>query len=109
MNRQSSWISILFLLAVMKATGQQFHESDFVRYTTSDGLSHNTVTGIAQDSTGYVWAATSGGLNRYNGSRFTQFHSNSDSNSLVTEELSGLVTLDKYRLAAFSIGVHVID
>jgi putative methionine-R-sulfoxide reductase with GAF domain len=109
MKRQQLVIFLLFLLSGKFLSGQDFHESDFVRYTTDEGLSHNTVSGIAQDSTGYVWAATYAGLNRYNGNRFTQFHSSSDSSSLIAEELSGMTWLDKHRLAVYSIGVHIID
>ncbi|HET6996315.1 MAG TPA: two-component regulator propeller domain-containing protein, partial [Chitinophagaceae bacterium] len=99
----------LLLFGGIKSTAQDFYESDFVRYTTSDGLSHNTVSGIAQDSVGYVWASTSSGLNRYNGSRFVQFHSDNDSSSLVAEELTGLTWIDKNRLAAYSYGLHIVD
>lgn len=100
---------VVLLFRVTSLEAQSFEESDFVRYTTNEGLSHNTVTGVAQDSVGYVWTATGSGIDRYNGSRFIQFHSNSDSSSLISEELTGMVWLDKYRLAAFSYGVHVID
>lgn len=109
MYPQRSLIVALFLFLVVRLDAQDFNESDFVRYTTIEGLSHNTVTGIAQDSVGYVWASTSSGLNRYDGSRFTQFHSSSDSNSVVAEELTGMVWLDKYRLATYSYGIHIID
>src|SRR5258705_6632671 len=108
--RRHRLVIFLFLLRSGNfLAAQDFHESDFVRYTTDDGLSHNTVTSVEQDSTGYIWASTAGGLSRYNGSRFTQFHSNSDSSSLVAEELNGLTWIDKYRLAAFSTGMHIID
>jgi ligand-binding sensor domain-containing protein/putative methionine-R-sulfoxide reductase with GAF domain len=100
---------LLFLFGGIKLAAQDFYESDFVPYTTSDGLSHNTVSGIAQDSVGYVWASTSAGLNRYNGNRFVQFHSNDDSSSLVAEELTGLTWIDKYRFAAYSYGLHIVD
>jgi len=109
MYPQRSLVVALFLFLAIRLGAQDFNESDFVRYTTSDGLSHNTVTGIVQDSVGYVWTATSSGLNRYNGSRFTQFHSNNDSTSLMAEELIGMTWLDKNRLGAFSYGVHIID
>ena len=109
MCRQRVLIVALFFFLAIRTGAQDFNESDFVRYTTNEGLSHNTVTGIAQDSVGYVWTSTSAGINRYDGSRFTQYHSSSDSSSVVTEELTGMVWLDNYRLGAFSYGVHVID
>ena len=102
----------LLLLLVLPASflaAQDLDENNFSRYTVDEGLSHNNVTAIAQDSTGYIWAATSSGLNRYNGSRFTQFHSNSDSLSLPAEDISGLNWLDKHHLAVYTAGLHIID
>ncbi|HEX6180299.1 MAG TPA: two-component regulator propeller domain-containing protein, partial [Chitinophagaceae bacterium] len=84
-------------------------ERNFDRYTTETGLSHNAITGITQDSTGYIWIATSSGLNRFNGTRFVQFRSTDDTLSVAAEELLGLSWLDKSRLAAFTSGLHVVD
>ena len=84
-------------------------EKNFDRYTTETGLSHNAITGITQDSTGYIWIATSSGLNRFNGTRFVQFRSTDDTLSVAAEELIGLSWLDKSRLAAFTSGLHVVD
>jgi putative methionine-R-sulfoxide reductase with GAF domain len=89
--------------------GQEFAENNFDHYTTANGISHNTITGIVQDSTGYVWLSTYGGLSRYNGSRFIQFHSNDDSLSLPSELLSGISWLDRYRLAVYASGLHIVD
>ncbi len=109
MKRQRTFNLLFFVLFVTNVAGQEFHESNFLRYTTADGMSHNTVTGIAQDSTGYVWISTAYGLNRFNGNRFVQFHSNSDSLSLAQEELAGMTWLDDHRLAVFASGIHIID
>ena len=38
-----------------------------------DGLPHNRVLGIAQGADGYLWLATSYGLVRFDGARFTRF------------------------------------
>ena len=92
MNLQRLLILLLLLFPVQHLIGQEFSENNFEHYTKAEGMSHNTVIGLAQDSTGYVWVATSYGLNRYNGSRFVQFHSNSDSLSLGSEELTGMAS-----------------
>ena len=109
MDRKCFSILLLLILSLRHAEGQHFTEDKFDRYTTADGMSHNTVSAIAQDSAGYIWIATSYGLNRFNGSRFVQVHSNSDSLSLPAEDLTGMAWLDKYRLAVFSNGLYMLD
>ena len=47
------------------------HES----WTVKDGLPVNSINGIVQDRTGYIWAATFDGLVRFDGLRFTVFNS----------------------------------
>ena len=106
-------LRILYLLIYcsvgLHTVAQQFPVSAFTRYTTADGLSSNSVTGLAQDSTGYMWIATFLGLNRFDGSRFVQYHSTDDSLSLATEELTDLTWLDNRYLAAFPNGLHIVD
>lgn len=89
---------------------QEIYEHNFFHYNLQQGLSHNLVNGIAQDSTGYIWMATSWGLNRFNGTDFVQFHSGNHHNSLPEEYLTGLVWLNKEKLAAISnSGLHIIN
>src|SRR5436190_4897480 len=89
---------------------QDINENNFTLYTKEQGLSQSNVTSITQDSTGYLWVATSFGLNRFNGSNFVQFHSTKDSLSLPAEFISRLIWLDNRRLAAYTAeGLHIID
>src|ERR1700730_16185944 len=83
----------------------QLNETDFVLYSQHDGLSNNNVTGILQDKLGYLWISTRKGLNRYNGSEFFQFHSDSNSNSLPVEDIAKLQWLGDNRLAAITMGL----
>ncbi|MGB0175913.1 MAG: two-component regulator propeller domain-containing protein, partial [Owenweeksia sp.] len=41
------------------------------RFTTQDGLPHNTITSLCQDKTGFIWVATVNGLCRYDGLDFS--------------------------------------
>ncbi len=50
------------------ATAQQY---SLARYSSSEGLPSNRVLSLAQDSVGYLWVGTDGGLGRYDGSTFT--------------------------------------
>jgi ligand-binding sensor domain-containing protein/signal transduction histidine kinase len=45
----------------------------FKQLTSYDGLSHNSVVAIAEDSYGFLWFATPDGLNRYDGRSFLRF------------------------------------
>lgn len=99
---------LLLYFQVFRLAGQNFAENNFDHYTKADGLSDDNVTGLAQDATGYIWATTSYGLNRFDGSNFIQRHSNDDSLSPASEELPGLAWLDKERLAVYSAGLHII-
>src|SRR5215475_1508636 len=42
-------------------------------YTVSDGLAHNHINRIRQDSRGFLWFATDGGLSRFDGREFIRF------------------------------------
>lgn len=45
----------------------------FTHFTTENGLPSNTVRGLAQDSLGFIWFATDGGLVRFDGQRCSVF------------------------------------
>lgn len=104
------YLMILLFVPAIDLSGQDIYENNFDHYTKTEGMSHNTVTGLAQDSAGYMWISTSFGLNRYNGSRFVQFHSNNDSFSLGSEAITGITWIDKERLAVYgATGVHIVN
>src|SRR5215469_8642554 len=42
-------------------------------YTTADGLARNRVKKIIRDSQGFLWFATSEGISRFDGYRFTNY------------------------------------
>lgn len=59
--------------------------------TTDDGLSHNYVTAIAQDTQGFMWFGTMDGLTRFDGKRCTVFRPREgDSTSLPFRQVNGL-------------------
>ena len=72
----------LLLLCLISAAfagkGQSYY---FENYQSNDGLPHNSITAIVQDRKGFMWIGTKGGLNRFDGVKF--------SNVLIPEERSG--------------------
>ena len=53
-------------------------DSDFYRLSTADGLSSNVVEQIVKDNAGFIWIATSKGLNRYDGYHCVQYNHDPD-------------------------------
>ncbi|HEV8273933.1 MAG TPA: histidine kinase [Chitinophagaceae bacterium] len=103
-------INIILICIGLTSEGQEIDEKNFILYTTKDGLSHNYTSVITQDQYGYIWVATYKGLNRFDGTSFTQFYSDSGINSLPQNLLLKLKWLDKKQLAVptFS-GLHIIN
>lgn len=64
----------------------------FNRINTQNGLSHNKVNCIIQDSRGFIWIGTDDGLNRYDGSYFTIFRNTpGDSTTLSGNIITDLI------------------
>src|SRR5258706_1606329 len=52
------------------------------KLTTKEGLSSNKINDIAQDDNGFLWIATTDGLNRFDGTEVVQYFHNDKTNSL---------------------------
>lgn len=61
------------LLMAFNSSGQSDH-IEFDHYTTKDGLSDGYINSIFQDSKGFMWIATSNGLNRFDGITFKTYY-----------------------------------
>lgn len=71
---------------------QEFDESNFIRYTRLQGLSNNFISGIVQDSQGYIWIGTHKGLNRFDGKYFQSIFKNSSQSPLPDNQIQSLHT-----------------
>ncbi len=82
----------LCLTIPLNNTRPQSVNSTFDRITIKDGLSQSTVNWITQDKYGFMWFATYGGLNKYDGHTFTLFqHDESDSTTLGNNSIETLL------------------
>ncbi len=73
------------------------HEFTFSNLNTSDGLSHNCVTSICQDSCGFLWLGTYDGLNLYDGYHFKIYrHIQDDPTTLSGNHIRRIVNGHQY-------------
>lgn len=64
-------VILLLYLSLIKSTAAV--ELRFTQFDVDDGLSHDIVRKSVQDSRGFMWFATEGGLNRFDGFEFKHF------------------------------------
>lgn len=76
-------LSISSLLFVINTAYSQTKNHVFDRITTKHGLSQSTINYIMQDKKGFMWFATNGGVNKYDGYSFKVYRNiPDDKNSL---------------------------
>ncbi len=63
----------IVLWCTVATNGQQPKQYSFKRFSVNNGLASNYVLKVVQDKDGYMWMATSNGLQRYDGSSFITF------------------------------------
>ena len=74
---------LLFILLSLLSLTSVCQGSIYRTYQTGDGLSHNSVWAVMQDSRGFLWFGTNDGLNRFDGLSFKVYRRNeADSLSL---------------------------
>jgi ligand-binding sensor domain-containing protein/signal transduction histidine kinase/CheY-like chemotaxis protein/AraC-like DNA-binding protein len=65
----------------------------FKHVTSNQGLIHNSVFSITQDSEGFMWFGTAKGLSKYDGISFVNYsYSSQDSTSIPKGDVSQLIT-----------------
>lgn len=92
---------LVLLLCLGKSTFSQaqgppeaHNRFSFNNLTVNDGLSQNSVVGIAQDTTGYLWFATQDGLNKYDGREFNIYKEQFEDVTRPTYSKLGKVFID---------------
>ncbi len=98
---------IYFLLLYLLFSIQLFYAQDFIKIldsdkikfeeiTSKDGLKHNTITSIFQDSRGYMWFGTYNGIYKYDGYTF-RIYNNTVKNTLnLTSNLITAINEDSW-------------
>ena len=81
---------VLSWAMAINASAQHFQ---YKYYTEKDGLSSKDINCVITDHDGFIWVATSSGLNRFDGNTFKTFYNNpTDSNSIADNNVQKLFT-----------------
>lgn len=80
------------------ADGQQARQYSFRHFTVMNGLASNSVYDVVQDAAGYMWIATTNGLQRYDGNSFITFQYTKQRGSLPNMTINCMYTDKKGRL-----------
>ena len=90
-------LSFLLVLLIGNVSGQnpKFHDH-FNVYSTKNGLSQNDVKSIFQDSFGFIWIGTHGGLNRFDGYSFKTYKKKVGSDKSIPSNLISAIAEDTY-------------
>lgn len=89
---------VIFALLLLGCGSSENSAENTAVETESETVSNKFVTAMAEDQYGYIWMATTRGLNRYNGHEFTQFYFNNDSISLPANVVKCLLYDSQKRL-----------
>lgn len=89
------WFIVFAVLYVGVANGQPYHFSVTQYNAQNTGLSHNTVTNLVLDKSGFLWVGTIDGLNRFDGKSVKTYrHNASDSTSISDNFIHGILVDD---------------
>lgn len=79
-------ISMLLSLFFISATYAQVDQIQFQTFSLADGLSNDSITDIVEDRRGYIWIATTDGLNRFDGYKFKKYLHELDNPRTIPEQ-----------------------
>lgn len=85
------FLLIGFILYSQTFVLAQFTNEDIKVYDIDDGLSHRNIFKIQQDAYGFIWVATINGLNRFDGSSFITFSTQSNEHKIPYNTISDMI------------------
>lgn len=91
---------LIFLLCLHHSLlAQQARQYSFTHYSTANGLVSNHVNAVAQDKKGFIWMATTNGLQRFDGRDFITFkHNRNTPGTIPSNNLATLYCDSKGRI-----------
>lgn len=93
---KNNWAALILVscLASIAAPAQN-HFQYFSQLTTQSGLANNIVNDIIQDEAGYLWIASWGGLQRYDGKGYITFKASLTDTTTLPSDIVQRLLLDK--------------
>ena len=93
LKRTIACVLLLVLVNMLCAQQQiQINRLNFDHVTNSDGLMHNSINLVYQDSRGYMWLGTVNGLYKYNGNQFKIYNNElGNQNSLIGNRITAIL------------------
>ncbi|WP_346883295.1 ATP-binding protein [uncultured Algibacter sp.] len=80
------------------------------QFSTVDGLSHNGVTSLFEDSYGFIWVGTYDGLNKYDGYSFKKYRNTLKDNLLLSNRITSLNEDSNKKLwIGTESGINILD
>lgn len=112
--RNISLTLLVSLMSVFNHVKAEPLEFVFEHYSSDDGLPHNSICDIHQDTRGYLWLCTWYGLSRYDGESFVNYtmrpgdYSNLSHNRIlsVAEDASGYLWVTTYDMHLYRFDVE---
>lgn len=102
--------AILLVSVAPGATAQANGSLQFNRLSHVDGMLHDNVTSIAQDSLGFMWFGTHRGLNRYDGYRIDSWkYSGDEINSVFYDRIYSIAREGQRLWLATEAGLSCFD
>lgn len=98
MTRQLFATLLALLFTATAAVSQQY---SFIQYTVEDGLAQSQVRALYQDTKGYIWVGTLGGLSRFDGRNFVNY---SKENGMLDNQVSCILEDEQSNLWLGYIG-----
>jgi len=108
---QKKILIILILFFISPKVFTQQGQIQFSRLDLTNGLSHNQVNKIFQDSKGFIWIGTLSGLNRFDGQQFKVFkHDPRDDKSISGDFIANIFELPGNKLyLEIANGANIYD
>lgn len=100
-KRKSLFLLVFAAMLQLTSLTTFSQQYNFVQYSIKEGLAQSQVRCVFQDSRGYIWAGTLGGLSRFDGKKFLNYNR---SNGLLNNQINCITELRDGSIAAGSNG-----